>query len=151
MKCFVRGMLLSVVVSGCDDGQAPRLFEQGDPCNTNLLAECRGPGQLAHCVDRRWAVSSCAEDCRAQGEAVVDGTCVESPDGIDRCECTLADPQGCTPAQVACEGDDALRECDATQQWSTHTCQVLCEPVGVSLGCRQAVPDGAAAACLCGR
>lgn len=153
MKRIVVGLVL--VAGGCDEERAPRLFEAGDPCHTNLLAECRGEGQLAHCVDRRWVVSSCAADCRALGAAVVDGACAESPDKIDRCECVVADPEGCTPGQLACEGDGSLRECDSTQQWITHSCEDLCEPIGVSLGCRDA-EEGIAenvtpAACLCGR
>ena len=156
MKRAIMGLWLATAAGGCnDEGRAPGLFDEGDPCHTNLQAECHGDRKLQHCVERQWVVSSCAEECRALSTAAVDGACVVSPYGIDHCECVYADPEGCTPGELACEDEDSLRECDETQRWVTRSCEELCEPVGVSLGCRDVSEDAdersPPAACLCGR
>ncbi|MEM6993353.1 MAG: hypothetical protein AAF721_22765 [Myxococcota bacterium] len=137
---------LALALGGCkEDGPpAPQYTEEGDPCHTDFGKRCVDDGQVFHCVERAWTVSSCGELCVARGPAFVGGACVVG-EYVEDCECALADPEGCMPGELRCTDSETIGECDDSQQWVEYACAELCEEGQPSLGCSEEPT-----ACVCG-
>lgn len=130
---------------GSDDGDLPPLpgAEVGDPCNSAAFP-CQSSLDALQCIEGRWEQVACADVCIERHDAYVDGVCT-----TNKCECELANPNGCDPLERACVDADVIRLCSDAQVSTEVACAQLCSEAGFTgtAGCSQ--PLFSQAVCLC--
>lgn len=143
---FIRlGLMLSCwILPGCETEPNPvKLYDIGDPCRP-YYSFCLDLSHVQRCIDNEWSVDTCETVCAEDGMVPIPEACE-----ADVCECTVVDPNGCTPGDAMCASIDALSLCDDTQTWVSHDCEQVCEYAGLeSVGCMEATEESAAS-CWC--
>jgi hypothetical protein len=148
---FRLAAILALACCACmptEEEYPSRLNQPGDPCHSPY-ATCLDDETARECVDEVWVDRSCEESCADVGPAMLSMGCVvDGP--VESCVC-IPEPGACAPGATACESENELGYCDASQVWVVYDCDSLCESslaTPVSVGCLPVEDDGTSA-CWC--
>lgn len=133
------GALAGLLLLGCTETPPPPEDYQRRPgagCG-DLPSECVDEETLWACVDRRWALVNCADECASRG-GLVGCLTTEILASGGRCWCGDDAPE-CTPGQSECVSEQIVRVCDPeTLDFVESTCESVCaamEPPRIATKC----------------